>query len=53
MILKPALAGDFSVFGRLVNGDPFEVDPEFVAKPGVPVASDAAGSGLHSLRGDR
>jgi valyl-tRNA synthetase len=32
------LAGDFTVFGRLINAEPFEVDLEYVAKPGVPVA---------------
>jgi valyl-tRNA synthetase len=51
MIFKPAMAGDFSVFGRLVNGDPFEVDPEFVAKPGVPVAVTPLGQVFIPLEG--
>ena len=51
MIFKPALAGDFSVFGRLVNGGPFEVDPEFVAKPGVPVAVTPLGQVFIPLEG--
>jgi valyl-tRNA synthetase len=38
MILKPAVDGDFSVFGRLVNADPLDVDERFFANPGVPVA---------------
>ncbi|HZC59679.1 MAG TPA: class I tRNA ligase family protein, partial [Chthoniobacterales bacterium] len=38
LILKPAVTGDFTVFGRLINAEPFEVDLEYVAKPGVPVA---------------
>jgi valyl-tRNA synthetase len=51
MILKPSGAGDFSVFGRLVNGDPFDVDPEFMAKPGVPVAVTALGQIFIPLEG--
>ena len=45
------LAGDFSVFGRLINGDPFEVDPEFVAQPGVPVAVTPLGQVFIPLEG--
>jgi valyl-tRNA synthetase len=51
MIFKPAVNGDFSVFGRLVNGDPFEVDAEFVAKPGVPVAVTPLGQVFIPLEG--
>jgi valyl-tRNA synthetase len=38
LILKPAVTGDFTVFGRLINAEPFEVDLEYVATPGLPVA---------------
>lgn len=38
LILIPAVTGDFTVFGRLINAEPFEVDPEYRPKPGVPVA---------------
>jgi valyl-tRNA synthetase len=51
LILKPAVKGDFAVFGRLVNAEPFEVDPEFVAKPGVPVAVTPLGQVFLSLEG--
>jgi valyl-tRNA synthetase len=51
MILKPAVTGDFRVFGRLVNADPFEVVPEFVALPGVPVAMTALGQVFIPLDG--
>jgi valyl-tRNA synthetase len=51
MILKPACPGDFSVFGRLVNGEPLDVEPEFVAKPGVPVALTPLGQVFVPLEG--
>jgi valyl-tRNA synthetase len=51
MILKPARSGDFSVFGRLVNGAPFEIDPEFVAKPGVPFGVTPLGQVFIPLEG--
>jgi valyl-tRNA synthetase len=51
MIFKPAAAGDYRVFGRLVNGDPFEVDAEFAAKPGVPVAVTPLGQVFIPLEG--
>ena len=51
MVLKPVGPGDFSVFGRLVNGDPLEVDPEYVAKPGVPVALTPLGQVFIPLEG--
>jgi valyl-tRNA synthetase len=51
MIFKPATPGDFRVFGRLVNGDPFEVDSEFAAKPGVPVALTPLGQVFIPLEG--
>ena len=43
MTLKPLGKGDFGVLGRLVNGDPFDVDLEFVGKPGIPVAMTSLG----------
>ncbi len=51
MILKPAGQGDFRVFGRLVNGEPFDVDPEFAAEPGVPVAMTPLGQVFIPLEG--
>jgi valyl-tRNA synthetase len=51
MIFKPAAAGDYRVFGRLVSGDPFEVDAEFAAKPGVPVAVTPLGQVFIPLEG--
>ena len=51
MIFKPDCPGDFSVFGRLVNGAPFDVEPEFVAKPGVPVAMTPLGQVFIPLDG--
>ncbi len=43
MTLKPVGKGDFDVLGRLVNGDPFDVDLGFVGKPGIPVAMTSLG----------
>jgi valyl-tRNA synthetase len=51
MILKPSGKDDFSVLGRLVNGDPFEVDRDFVATPGVPVAVTPLGQVFIPLDG--
>jgi valyl-tRNA synthetase len=51
MIFKPALSGDFSVFGRLINGEPFDVDPDFVGKPGVPVGVTPLGQVFIPLEG--
>ena len=51
MIFKPAGQGDFSVFARLVNGAPFEVEPEFMAQPGVPVAVTPLGQVFIPLDG--
>jgi valyl-tRNA synthetase len=51
LILKPVVTGDFTVFGRLINAEPFEVDPEFVAKPGVPVAVTPLGQVFLPLEG--
>ena len=53
MILKPAFPADFSVFARLINADPFEVDSEFVAKSGRSRRGDAAGTGFYSVGGFR
>jgi valyl-tRNA synthetase len=51
MIMKPTLPGDFSVFFRLVNGDPSEVDPGYVGNPGVPVAMTPLGQVFIPLEG--
>jgi valyl-tRNA synthetase len=51
MIFKPTGKGDFSVLARLVNGAPFEVDPDFLAKPGVPVALTPLGQVFIPLEG--
>ncbi|MBV8141722.1 MAG: class I tRNA ligase family protein, partial [Verrucomicrobia bacterium] len=51
MILEPAESADFSVFGRLVNADPLDVDPKVVAKPGVPVAMTPLGQVFIPLEG--
>jgi valyl-tRNA synthetase len=51
MILKPASGGEFSVFGRLINADPLDVDPRFFAEPGVPVAVTPLGQVFLPLEG--
>jgi valyl-tRNA synthetase len=51
MILKPAFSGNFSVFARLVNGDPFEVDPDFAPGRGLPVAVTPLGQVFLPLEG--
>jgi len=51
LILKPAVTGDFTVFGRLINADPFEVDPDYTPKPGVPVAVTPLGQAFLPLDG--
>ncbi|MBV9104857.1 MAG: valine--tRNA ligase [Verrucomicrobia bacterium] len=51
LILKPAVTGDFKVFGRLVNGDPLEIDPHVLAEPGVPVAVTPLGQLFIPLEG--
>jgi valyl-tRNA synthetase len=51
LTLKPAVTGDFTVFGRLINADPFEVDPDYTPKPGVPVAVTPLGQAFLPLAG--
>jgi valyl-tRNA synthetase len=51
MILKPASGDEFSVFGRLINADPLDVDPRFFAEPGVPVAVTPLGQVFLPLEG--
>jgi len=51
LILKPAVTGDFTVFGRLINAEPFKVDSEYVAEPGVPVAVTPLGQVFLPLEG--
>ena len=59
MTLRPAFPGDFSVFARLVNADPCEVDPGFAPRRGLPVAVTPLGQvflpleGLVDLSGER
>jgi valyl-tRNA synthetase len=36
LTLKSRSGNDFSVFARLVNADPFNVDPDFEGAPGIP-----------------
>jgi valyl-tRNA synthetase len=52
LILKPAEPSrDFAVFARLSNAEPFEVNPNFVAEPGVPVAVTPLGQVYMPLEG--
>jgi valyl-tRNA synthetase len=51
LILKPILAGDFSVLARLINAEPFEVNPHFVAAPNMPLALSPAGEIYLPLEG--
>ena len=53
MILKPAFPADFSVFARLINADPFEVDSDFAPKSGPSRRGDAVGTGFYSVGGFR
>ena len=39
------------MFARLINGAPFEVDPDFMAQPGVPVAVTPLGQLFIPLEG--
>jgi valyl-tRNA synthetase len=51
MILKPAFPADFSVFARLMNADPFEVDSDFAPSRGLPVAVTPLGQVFIPLEG--
>ena len=51
MILKPAFPADFSVFARLINADPFEVDSDFAPSRGLPVAVTPLGQAFIPLEG--
>jgi valyl-tRNA synthetase len=51
IVLKPAIAGDFDVFGRLIAAEPLTVDPDFVAGPGMPVAVTPLGQVFLPLEG--
>ncbi|HEY1477696.1 MAG TPA: class I tRNA ligase family protein, partial [Chthoniobacterales bacterium] len=50
-ILKPAFPADFSVFVRLINADPFEVDSDFAPSLGLPVAVTPLGQVFIPLGG--
>jgi valyl-tRNA synthetase len=52
LILKPVDSGrDFTVFARLSNAEPFEVNPDFIAEQGVPVAVTPLGQVYMPLEG--
>jgi valyl-tRNA synthetase len=51
LILKPAVTGDFTVFGRLINAQPFKVDSGYVAERGLPVAVTPLGQVILPLEG--
>ncbi len=51
LILKPTVEGDFTVFARLVNAEPFSVDSGYAAKPGVPVSVTPLGQVFLPLEG--
>jgi valyl-tRNA synthetase len=52
MILKPLGEGDFAVLARLANADPLDIDPVYVASPGVPMAITPLGQIFLPLEGD-
>jgi valyl-tRNA synthetase len=51
LILDPLEERDFSVFGRLVNAEPLEIRPKFVAPPNLPFALTSIGSIYLPLEG--
>jgi valyl-tRNA synthetase len=51
MVLKPELAGDFTVFGRLCGSDPLEVTPGYESARGEPVAITPIGQVFLPLEG--
>jgi valyl-tRNA synthetase len=59
LVLKSPSASDFSVFKRLVNADPFEVEPNFDVRHGVPFVVTPLGQvfmpieGIVDLAGER
>ncbi len=51
MILRPAVEGDFRVFARLINAQPFEVEPDYQAQAGTPFVVTALGQIYMPLEG--
>ncbi|MBV8215737.1 MAG: valine--tRNA ligase [Verrucomicrobia bacterium] len=51
IVLKPEVAGDFTVFGRLCGSDPLEVMPNYQAARGEPVAITPIGQVFLPLEG--
>jgi valyl-tRNA synthetase len=51
IVLKPELAGDFTVLGRLCGSDPLEVTPDYQAARGEPVAITPVGQVFLPLEG--
>ncbi|MBV9732622.1 MAG: valine--tRNA ligase, partial [Verrucomicrobia bacterium] len=51
IVLKPELAGDFTVFGRLCGADPLETMPDYQAARGEPVAITPIGQVFLPLEG--
>ena len=49
--LKPVEAADFEVFARLVNAEPFKVDPDFEPKAGTPFVVTPLGEVFLPLEG--
>ena len=51
IVLKPELAGDFAVFGRLCGAEPLEVTPDYQSARGEPVAITPIGQVFLPLEG--
>jgi valyl-tRNA synthetase len=51
LVLKSASPSDFSVFRRLVSADPFEVEPNFDARHGVPFTVTPLGQVFMPIEG--
>lgn len=51
IVLKPELAGDFTVFGRLCGAEPLEVTPDYQSARGEPVAITPIGQVFLPLEG--
>ena len=51
ILLRPAIQTDFTVFARLVNAAPFEVDPDFDGGRGIPFALTPLGQVFMPIEG--
>ncbi len=51
IVLRPELAGDFAVFGRLCGAEPLEVTPDYQSARGEPVAITPIGQVFLPLEG--